>query len=125
MVRRLKGPHTTAKLPVLRYARTRAALERACAPGRQLRQKRRTEMNTPGQSIVTSSHIHTWSQLLQQVHNDLRIQHPEWVEPDGESPICDRYEARLVEQLEALTGPGGCTPHLHPFPSDGRGKQRT
>jgi hypothetical protein len=59
-------------------------------------------MNTPGQSIVTSSHIHTWSQLLQQVHNDLRIQHPEWVEPNGESPICDRYEARLVEQLEAL-----------------------
>jgi len=60
-------------------------------------------MNNPSQPIATSSHICTWSQLLQQVHNDLRVQHPEWVEPNGESPICDSYEARLMEQLEALT----------------------
>ena len=82
-------------------------------------------MINPSQPIATSSHIHTWSRLLQQIHNDLRIQHPEWVEPNGESPICDSCEARLVEQLEALTRPGVCTPHLHPLPSDGRGKQRT
>ena len=60
-------------------------------------------MNNPSQPIATSSHIHPWSQLLQQVHKDLRIQHPEWVEPNGESPICDSYEVRLMEQLEALT----------------------
>jgi hypothetical protein len=60
-------------------------------------------MNNPSQPIVTSSHICTWSRLLQQVHNDLRVQHPEWVEPNGESPICDSYEARLMEQLEVLT----------------------
>jgi len=50
--------------------------------------------------------IHTYTELRQQVHNDLRIQHPEWVEPNGESPTCDSYEARLVEVLDALTRRG-------------------
>jgi hypothetical protein len=59
-------------------------------------------MNTGTQSIAVRSQIHSYSELLQRIHNDLRIQHPEWVEPNGESPICDSYEARLMEQLEAL-----------------------
>jgi hypothetical protein len=50
--------------------------------------------------------IHTYTELRQQVHNDLRIQPPEWVEPNGESPTCDSYEARLVELLDALTRRG-------------------
>jgi len=37
--------------------------------------------------------------LRQQIHHDLRIQHPEWVLPNGESPICDVYEARLMDLL--------------------------
>ena len=76
-------------------------------------------MNNPSQPIATSSHIHTWNRLVQQIHNDLRIQHPEWVEPNGESPICDDYEARLIEQLEALTQRGADDMHsrivLHPL----------
>jgi hypothetical protein len=60
-------------------------------------------MNTPGQPIAIPSHIDTYGELLRQLHDDLRIQHPEWVEPNGESPICDSYEARLKEELEALT----------------------
>jgi len=63
-------------------------------------------MNTPAQSIVAYSRVHSYGELLQRIHNDLRIQHPEWVQPNGESPLCDRYEARLVEQLEALTAQG-------------------
>jgi hypothetical protein len=47
--------------------------------------------------------IHTYTELRQQIHNDLRIQHPEWVEPNGESPTCDSYEARLSEQLDTFT----------------------
>jgi hypothetical protein len=47
--------------------------------------------------------VHTYTELQQQIHDDLRIQHPEWVEPNGESPTCDSYEARLVEQLDTLT----------------------
>jgi hypothetical protein len=46
--------------------------------------------------------IHTYTELRQQIHNDLRIQHPEWVQPDGESPTCDSYEARLMELLDGL-----------------------
>jgi hypothetical protein len=30
-------------------------------------------------------------------------QHPEWVEPNGESPKCDFYEARLMEELDTFT----------------------
>jgi hypothetical protein len=43
--------------------------------------------------------IHTYAELRQQIHDDLRIQHPEWVQPNGESPICDSYEARLIKLL--------------------------
>ena len=46
--------------------------------------------------------VHTYAELRQQIHDDLRIQHPEWVEPDGKSPMCDSYEARLMELLDSL-----------------------
>ena len=48
-----------------------------------------------------SHQIHTYTELRQQIHDDLRVQHPEWVEPNGESAICDFYEARLIELLDA------------------------
>jgi hypothetical protein len=47
--------------------------------------------------------IHTYTELRKQIHDDLRMQHPEWVQPNGESPICDSYEARLMELLLAAT----------------------
>ena len=50
-----------------------------------------------------SHQIHTYSELRQQIHDDLRIQHPEWVEPNGESPSVILYEARLMEQLDTFT----------------------
>jgi hypothetical protein len=50
--------------------------------------------------------IHTYTELQQQIHDDLRIQHPEWVKPNGESPACDSYEARLTEMLDTLTARG-------------------
>src|SRR5215831_7759863 len=53
-------------------------------------------MNAPHQ-------IHTYAELRQQIHDDLRIQHPEWVQPDGKCPMCDSYEARLMELLDTLT----------------------
>ena len=46
--------------------------------------------------------IHTYAELRQQIHDDLRVQHPEWVQPDGKSPVCDSYEARLMELLDRL-----------------------
>jgi hypothetical protein len=46
--------------------------------------------------------LHTYADLRKQIHHDLRIQHPEWVQPNGESPMCDSYEARLMETLKGL-----------------------
>ena len=63
-------------------------------------------MNIPDQLIAMSPQIHTYIELRQQIHHDLRIQHPEWVEPNGESPMCDSYEARLMELLDPLTRRG-------------------
>jgi hypothetical protein len=59
--------------------------------------------------IVMSHQIHTYSELRQQIHDDLPIQHPEWVEPNGECPTCDSYESRLIELLDTFpqTGPTG------------------
>ena len=51
--------------------------------------------------MAMAQEIHTYADLLQQIHDDLRIQHPEWIEQDGESPMCDSYEARLMELLDA------------------------
>jgi hypothetical protein len=53
-----------------------------------------------------SHQIHTYTELRQQIHDDLRFQHPDWVQPNGESPMCDSYEARLIELLNALTQRG-------------------
>ena len=64
-------------------------------PSRATRESFASPMAAPHQ-------IHTYAELRQQVHDDLRIQHPEWVEPDGTSPMCDSYEARLVELLDPL-----------------------
>jgi hypothetical protein len=41
-----------------------------------------------------SHQIHTYAELRRQIHDDLRIQHPEWLRPNGESLMCDSYEAR-------------------------------
>ena len=46
--------------------------------------------------------VHTYAELRKQIHDDLRIQHPEWVQPNGESPLCDSYEARLMQTLQSL-----------------------
>ncbi len=47
--------------------------------------------------------VPTYADMRKQIHDDLRIQHPEWVQPNGESPLCDSYEARLIELLKGLS----------------------
>ncbi len=61
---------------------------------------------------MTMAHkLRTYADLLQKIHNDLRIQHPDWIQPNGECPTCDSYEARLIELLDASmqTGPNETT----------------
>src|SRR5207237_418593 len=56
--------------------------------------------------IAVPHQIHTYAELLQQIHDDLRIQHPEWVNSDGSSPTCNSYESRLIELLGTSTRRG-------------------
>jgi hypothetical protein len=56
--------------------------------------------------IPVSHQIHTYTELREQIHDDLRVQHPEWVEPNGECPTCDSYESRLAKLLDTYTGKG-------------------
>jgi hypothetical protein len=56
--------------------------------------------------MAASHGIHTYAELRQQIHDDLRIQHPEWIQPNGECPICDSYEARLMEELDSFRRTG-------------------
>ena len=51
-------------------------------------------------SVAGPHQIHTYSELRQQIRDDLPIQHPEWVEPNGESLMC------LMELLDSLTRRG-------------------
>jgi len=46
-----------------------------------------------------SDEIHSYIQLRQQIHHALRVQHPDWVESNGNCATCDSYESRLAELL--------------------------
>jgi hypothetical protein len=50
--------------------------------------------------------IRTYAELQQHMRNALREQHPEWVEADGDSPICHSYERRLAELLALFAKSG-------------------
>ena len=50
-------------------------------------------------SEAAGGQIHTYAELQRQIHRDLRVQHPDWVEPNGDSPLCDLYERRLAELI--------------------------
>ena len=55
----------------------------------------------PSAKPTTTPHqVHTYTELQHQIHDDLRMQHPDWVQADGESPMCDSYESRLMELLD-------------------------
>jgi hypothetical protein len=46
-----------------------------------------------------SNEVRAYAQLQQQIHDALRVQHPEWIEPNGDCPTCESYESRLAELL--------------------------
>jgi hypothetical protein len=61
--------------------------------------KRNSSVATQPLSVAAADQIHTYAELRRQIHHDLRVQHPEWVKPNGDSPMCDLYERRLAEQI--------------------------
>jgi hypothetical protein len=83
---------------------------------------RRGKLNKPSRAthesfakpMAVSHQVHSYVELRQQIHDDLRVQHPEWVQPDGKSPMCDSYEARFVKLLDNLTRRESTEPIVDP-----------
>ena len=48
--------------------------------------------------------VEPYVQLQRQMHQALLKEHPEWVQPNGECPMCEAYESRLAKLL-------GLSPH--------------
>jgi hypothetical protein len=53
--------------------------------------------------------ICNYAELRELIRVSLRVQHPEWIEPNGDSPICDFYDARLAEILSHIPSRTGVT----------------
>jgi hypothetical protein len=50
-------------------------------------------------TLGTGGEIHAYAELQRQIHDALRVEHPEWVKPNGDCPTCESYESRLAELL--------------------------
>lgn len=50
-------------------------------------------------TLPTGGEVRSYVELQRQIHDALRVEHPEWVKPNGDCPTCDSYESRLVELL--------------------------
>jgi len=48
---------------------------------------------------IVPQEAQVYVELQHQIHDALRKEHPEWVEPNGECPMCEGYESRLAELL--------------------------
>jgi hypothetical protein len=46
--------------------------------------------------------IRSYVELRELIRASLRVQHPEWIQPNGESPICDEYDSRLADLLSVI-----------------------
>jgi hypothetical protein len=53
--------------------------------------------------LIASNEVGAYAQLQHEIHDALRVQHPEWVEPNGDCPTCESYESRLAELLSIST----------------------
>jgi hypothetical protein len=50
-------------------------------------------------SPVGPGEVQGYVQLQRQIHQALLKEHPEWIEPNGESPMCEIYDSRLAGLL--------------------------
>ena len=48
---------------------------------------------------MATKEVEPYVQLQRQIHEALRNEHPEWIQPNGECPMCEAYESRLAELL--------------------------
>lgn len=55
-------------------------------------------MNTIASANLVAE-VPAYAELQRQVHDALLVQHPEWIERNGECPTCDEYDGRLAVLL--------------------------
>jgi hypothetical protein len=55
-------------------------------------------------TLRTGGEVRSYAQLQRQIHDALRVEHPEWVQPNGDCPTCESYESRLAELLGLSSG---------------------
>jgi hypothetical protein len=54
--------------------------------------------------VKSDKKIPAYAELRALIRASLRSQHPEWIDQDGNSPICDEYDARLAYLLGLTKG---------------------
>ena len=52
---------------------------------------------TPSTNVVAE--IPAYAALQREMHDALLVQHPEWIEGNGNCPTCDDYDRRFAELL--------------------------
>ena len=72
---------------------------RAIRFGRRARTETSLDSRLKPSLVPISTKIRSYAELQELIRVSLRAQHPEWVEPNGDSPICDWYEARFAQLL--------------------------
>jgi hypothetical protein len=50
-------------------------------------------------SPVFFGEVQGYVQLQREIREALLKEHPEWIQPNGECPMCEIYESRLAELL--------------------------
>ena len=65
-----------------------------------------------------SDEIHSYIQLQQQIHHALRVQHPDWVEPNGNCPPATPMSHALRTPLGLFSPDEQCYTERRNFGSD-------
>jgi len=55
------------------------------------------ELSQP--TATSPRQIRSYAELQEQLHHDLRAQHPEWIDANGNSRMVDWYDQRLGELI--------------------------
>jgi hypothetical protein len=70
----------------------------------QTHSEEKPEVNMPASGY---GEIGSYVRLQHQIHDALREQHPEWIQPNGDCPNCESYESRFAELLDLFRSNGG------------------
>jgi hypothetical protein len=74
----------------------------------------KSDLRPSTKAIEMSKKIRNYAELRELIRASSRTQNPEWIEPNGDSPLCDFYEARFAELLGLTLSPGDSVNSIGP-----------